>query len=171
MKQGIGDPDGLPCAEHAPAQFKSPSTGSSLPQHLFNESWARKTGPETFEQALSITGPCYSVITGRSFCSGTQDSSQQLNTGGGDDLHVSGLLFLSVRHFQMCLSCPLFISSLCANVLPFTKLTFLSLCFPLSIRVCIYDLRSVYLAQVLGSGGPEAEATPQWVSLFAVCIH
>lgn len=83
VKQGIGDPDGLPCAEHAPAQFKSPSTGSSLPQHLFNESWARKTGPETFEQALSITGPCYSVITGRSFCSGTQDSSQQLNTGGG----------------------------------------------------------------------------------------
>lgn len=109
MKQGIGDPDGLPCAEHAPAQFKSPSTGSSLPQHLFNESWARKTRPETFEQVLSITGPCYSVITGRrgAFCSGAQDSSQQLNTatwGGGGGIYVCQACFFSQPDIAKCVS-------------------------------------------------------------------
>lgn len=65
VKRSIGDPDGLTAPKRAPALCKSSRTGSSLSQHLFNETCARKTGPETFERALSITSACYSAVAGR----------------------------------------------------------------------------------------------------------
>lgn len=96
----------------------------------------------------------------RACWSGAQDSSQQLNTTAWGGVFTCGM--------------PVFSLSLTfsnESQSSFTNDKVLSFCFLLSIHVSIYDLRSVYLRQTLGSGWPKASAPPQWVSLFSVCIH
>lgn len=116
-------------------RLKGPSTGSSLGRHLFNESWPRlKTRPGTFERERSVTGPCYSVITGLqgAFWSEKQNSSQQLNTitwleGGGGRIYMCQACLFSQRDlFLVCLPCSQLFSSLCTNPLPSNELSFLS---------------------------------------------